>query len=369
MKKVYFVVLICFLITFKIMAAAVEYRSASATGLWNTANMWSQSRIPVPANLQNDFSIYISSGADVTHAGNLTFDAKGSLIVNGVLVIDGDLVLNSNSHTNITINTGGILIVTGDFIGEENNTSVNSGGYLVVGGDYIHTGTGTSSITNPGNIFTMGQVESGLTGNTAINKGEDALRTKNLTLYNFVKNRTPGILPVTLLYFKATAQTSSVDINWASAKAWDFSHYELERSEDGKEFYQIAAIDAEENSNETVEYSYTDNAPLAGTSYYRLKAVDIDGKSEYKGIEMVKFGAETFEVYPNPSSAGYVAVKWSFGNEGAVASLKDNTGRTVRTAALRGQQSRIETADLPAGMYLLVVQGAAGVQKTQVMIR
>ena len=370
MKKGYLSFLfLSFFIFFKCYAAPSPYVTAPATGGWYNSSLWSRDDIPVPSNLQNGFSITISNGSDVTHTGSLTLGQKGDLIVNGVLIIDGDLTLSSNSLTNIKINTGGILIVTGSFNGNENNTSVNSGGYLVVGGNYNHNGGGTSSIENPGNIYTLGQVNSTLTNSGSINEGEDALRTGNPTLYEFVKTRTPSILPVTLLYFNATAQSSSVEIAWASSKAWDFSHYELERSSDGKIFEYLATIEADEFSDETVKYSYSDRQPLFGTSYYRLKAVDIDGAFEYKEVAVVKFGAESFSVYPNPATQGTVNISWSHATDGAGLELRDSTGRVVRKAVISGSNSSISTAGLSAGIYLLSVQSPAGIQQTQLLVR
>ena len=174
--------------------------------------------------------------------------------------------------------------------------------------------------------------------------------------------------PVTLLYFKTTASQQSVEISWASSKAWDFSHYELERSADGLAFDFVATIDAAEFSNETVEYSYSDRQPLSGTSYYRLKAVDIDGSFEYKEMAAVKYGAESFKIYPNPSSQGFITVSWSHATEGTSAGIKDNSGRTIRSIQLNGNTDTISTEGLAPGVYFLTVQGPAGRKQAQVLI-
>ena len=50
-------------------------------------------------------------------------------------------------------------------------------------------------------------------------------------------------------------------------------------------------------------YSLTDEKPYTGTSYYRLKQTDYDGRFEYSDIVVVELmGAEsqTIKIYSNP---------------------------------------------------------------------
>ncbi len=176
-------------------------------------------------------------------------------------------------------------------------------------------------------------------------------------------------LPITLLYFKATAQSQAVDLKWAAAKAWDFSHYELERSRNGQSFEKIATIDAEENTDYLTEFSYSDRKPLSGIAYYRLKAVDVDGKSEYKGMEVVQFMGKSFEIYPNPISNGTLKVSSLQATEGATLLLRDMTGRTLRSVEMKGQEQSIDTKGLPTGFYILMIQTPQGTEKSQVFIR
>ena len=52
-------------------------------------------------------------------------------------------------------------------------------------------------------------------------------------------------------------------------------------------FIAIARVDAVGNSQTNVNYSTDDHAPLQGKSYYRLKMIDKDGKSDYSAIRIV----------------------------------------------------------------------------------
>ena len=369
MKKVYLLSIVIILI-FEFSAFGQNKNPfnsiAEIKSDWELGTSWTGGVSPGTIDVQN---VIITIQGYISRNGNLSFKNNADLVVDSydTLVIAGDLLFQNT--TTLTIKDGAVLVVTGNFT-SNNNINVDASGSLVVLGNFISGNNTSIDFAGDGAMYVIGTFDAGQ--NTTVTGGEvegEAALESNTALAEFINQIAPGKLPVTLLYFKASAQSSTVEINWASSKAWDFSHYELERSENGKDFFQIATIDAEENSNETVEFSFVDYSPVFGTSYYRLKAVDIDGKYEYKGIEVVKFGAESFKVYPNPSTSGFVTVDWSHSGEGATAILKDHSGRTLRSANISVQNNKLDTSNLPAGMYLLTVQGAAGKQQTQLIIR
>jgi hypothetical protein len=75
---------------------------------------------------------------------------------------------------------------------------------------------------------------------------------------------------------------------------------------------EIAVIDGAGNSNILRNYSFTDEKPLNGVSYYRLVQVDFDGKkTEYEWKEVVfKNNNNTdISVYPNPAPEGKTTLK------------------------------------------------------------
>jgi hypothetical protein len=58
-------------------------------------------------------------------------------------------------------------------------------------------------------------------------------------------------------------------------------------------FEEILRMNAAGNSNITLNYSCTDDNPLGGYSYYRLKIVDLDGEVQYSNPRMVYRSALT----------------------------------------------------------------------------
>jgi hypothetical protein len=83
-------------------------------------------------------------------------------------------------------------------------------------------------------------------------------------------------LPVELLYFTAQNTEGGVFLKWKTASEVNNSHFEVELSNDGKTFKNIATVKAK-GSNSLYDYLHDSKSP--NVSYYRLKQFDIDGKS------------------------------------------------------------------------------------------
>ncbi len=88
---------------------------------------------------------------------------------------------------------------------------------------------------------------------------------------------TPNIgLPVELTYFNATCANDAVSLNWTTVSENNSAYFEVERSSDAIHFTPLKRIPAANTSNQLRNYQYTDNYPLGGINYYRLKQVDTD---------------------------------------------------------------------------------------------
>jgi len=109
-------------------------------------------------------------------------------------------------------------------------------------------------------------------------------------------------LPVMLVNLKAAPDEQRVKIDWTTAYEKDNLLFEVERSLNGSHFTTIGYINGHGNSTDRQNYSYYDEKPVTGVSYYRLKQVDIDRKASWSGIVSVVFGknGSQFVVYPNP---------------------------------------------------------------------
>ena len=113
-------------------------------------------------------------------------------------------------------------------------------------------------------------------------------------------------LPIELISFSAKpTNNGDVLLDWITASEINNDYFTIERSIDGLSFHELTTINGAGNSNETLNYSYTDKNPFFGISYYRLKQTDYDGQFTYSDIIVIKLdrGLQEldFTLFPNPT--------------------------------------------------------------------
>lgn len=106
-------------------------------------------------------------------------------------------------------------------------------------------------------------------------------------------------LSTLLLSFNADAIDKKAQLDWTLTSIDDVLHFEVERSNDGSNFSNIATIVA----GTTFDYQFTDQYTQPGYNYYRLKIIGknnaLIGISE---IELLNFeSSEELIIYPNPT--------------------------------------------------------------------
>jgi hypothetical protein len=108
-------------------------------------------------------------------------------------------------------------------------------------------------------------------------------------------------LPITLTRFQAQNTEGSNQLKWETTSEKNASHFEIEKSRDGKDFENIGQVKAAGNTNTPQYYDFLDKNPYK-LSYYRLKMVDVDNTFEYSKIISLALTTKGFsaKVYPNP---------------------------------------------------------------------
>jgi hypothetical protein len=114
------------------------------------------------------------------------------------------------------------------------------------------------------------------------------------------------VLPLELTEFGGEKVKDQNLLHWATAREYNTSHFEIEKSNDAMDFIKIGELKARNKKMENQIYQYWDNEPQIGISYYRLKQKDLDGTFTYtKTIAIDNQGIITsFELqkmYPNPA--------------------------------------------------------------------
>lgn len=97
--------------------------------------------------------------------------------------------------------------------------------------------------------------------------------------------------------FAASSGNSGVLLSWNTTNESNINYFGIERSKDGNKWEQIDKVKGKNNSNQVINYQYTDSLPLAGAQYYRLKQTDLNGNFTYSTIVYADFvSANSVEV-------------------------------------------------------------------------
>lgn len=275
--------------------------TAKQTGSWSDKNTWDKARTPADAD-----TIIIPAGKTVSFDSWLTTETLKNVFIKvyGSLKLGGffsSLSLDNNSS--IIIYSGGTLSSSGAW---QN---------LMLAGQQIFASS-YPSIAGPQIANT------GSNGFTGFNP-----------------------LPVKFVGFTVTMKAKDALIQWATSEEMNANIYEVERSFDGNTWNTIAYVAATGNSSSVSNYSYTDKNLSAKLVYYRIKEVDIDGKTSVTSIKSVRQDIS--------SSAADIKIA-SIQNKVLLQFPQQVTGSVlVRFVSVNGQVADQQSINNPVGQVVL----------------
>ncbi len=172
-------------------------------------------------------------------------------------------------------------------------------------------------------------------------------------------------LPIELIDFSAKGENNSIKLNWTTVTESNNDYFTLEKSSDAINFNPFATIKGAGNSNKTLIYTYTDENPLNGINYYRLKQTDFDGKFEYSPVisYLYKIASDNLQFKFSNIIKTKNTLEISFttpDNSTNMLYIIDNNGNTVKTAQINSHQGynyyNLDISNLKPTMYLIVLK-------------
>ena len=185
----------------------------------------------------------------------------------------------------------------------------------------------------------------------------------------------PPTLPVTLTDFKVQYKgNGKAFLEWSTASEHSNDRFEIQRSIDGQNFNTIGSVAGSGTTSHTSTYAYTDpgvDALNADIVYYRLRQVDIDGKSELSQVVMVrpkiKNGADV-RVWPNPSE-GHFQVQLKNVPSGPIrATIYGANGKVIKTTTFNSVTHDIDLSGQSAGTYFIRLEDNKGWMQIQPVV-
>lgn len=238
---------------------------------------------------------------------------------------------------------------------------------------------GTSVATNVSTVdITPAQLNTGTNTLTLYITDETNLSRSYLpnTGYVFSQSWTISkILPLEMLSFEAEKKNKDVFLNWRTTHEHNTSHFDVQRSTNGKQFFTIGTVKSQ-NKTTLNNYDFVDKNLPSGTLYYRLEQFDNDEKSTFSPIRSIeKSDKFYYEMSPNPTRDVLTINGNVDYNMDMTVEVFNELGQQMyqkKTSITEGVfEHKVNMADFAEGTYLVFLRLPNGfsVQKTVVKVK
>ncbi len=257
-----------------------------------------------------------------------------------------------------TFSSGTISLARTD-IGAYNTVAVSYGGIITSLGGSI-----TSTLI-PSNTVTASAAST--VGNSF-----------NSNIANFVL-ATSATAPVHFINFSGVRQANRNKLAWSTATEMNNTGFDIQSSADGVNFTTIGFVSTKAiagNSNAVLQYDYID-AREVGTTYYRLRQVDLDGKYSFSTVVLIKAGATTKfiieNIYPNPVKISTTLWIASPIKDKSTIVIADELGKiysTQQTSLEKGSNAiQLNVQTLAPGNYFIKAMNSKGETSTTQFVK
>jgi hypothetical protein len=247
-----------------------------------------------------------------------------------------------------------------------NTTASASGWPLLPQGPNDAAGKANLRVTKNDGTFGVNPVvltPSSIIWNAANSYWEVTLTTPNFSQFRFhAVNPLGSALPVTLGDFIGRKVNKTNVLSWNTITENNCKAFEVQRSSNGTDFTALGMVNSQAVngiSNLELTYSFVDENPMEGHNYYRLRQIDLDGKTTYsKQIDLVvNSNGNVVNVYPNPAKDN-LNIEYTSNNFASLSlQVIDMSGRIIKqvqTKITSGNNAILLPLDgVSTGMYQL----------------
>ena len=161
-------------------------------------------------------------------------------------------------------------------------------------------------------------------------------------------------LPLKWLYVNATQTNAGIVVKWGTAQEMNVGLFIVERGTGDGNFGFIRKVLPKGNAVQN-DYSITDASRPAGTVYYRIRQLDLDGRISYSIIVRVKADDPQSEprLYPVPAK-DFTSISLQKGTAKAEISIYDMTGKMIKSKTVMNGET-IALQGLQPGIYNVLI--------------
>ncbi|HNO99068.1 MAG TPA: T9SS type A sorting domain-containing protein [Ferruginibacter sp.] len=290
---------------------------------------------------------------------------------------------------NVTYLPGSLIVVNSPGITANSvQTDANDGDFAFKGTfggkDYVKFFIGTGATAASGGVLQPGETYTlrfKVTTPNTTDQLSTVINTARITGENFfgdkfVDDGTASIAlgsptPVKMSVFTVKKENNDAALKWTTVSETKNDHFDIERSIDGINFTKVGTVAGNGTTSLTKNYAFND--PLINVSakvlYYRLRIVDLDGKSTFSQVLALRIDGSVvvnnMTVYPNPFTSHIKLQLYSAKEENSTVRFFSMTGQEVlkRNITLLPGDNIVIVKDLETialGMYVMEFRTASG---------
>jgi hypothetical protein len=216
-------------------------------------------------------------------------------------------------------------------------------------------------IISPGNMWAVGRVSQ---------NGVDQTLTMHYS----------SVIPVELTSFNAYADNSDIILNWQTSTEINNRGFEIYRSQDNKDFNQIAFVTGHGTTTQKQNYSFLDKGLKSGNYSYKLVQMDFNGTINELKIVNLKINSQSIEFslkqnFPNPFNPTTV-IGWQSPVDGRqTLKIYDILGKEISTLVdefkpAGSYEIKFDANNLPSGVYMYRLSAGPFIQiKKMILMR
>jgi hypothetical protein len=169
------------------------------------------------------------------------------------------------------------------------------------------------------------------TNNIVINTNTTIPASVDVNRFRIVFQPSVITLPLNYTSVRAAQKGKDIQVEWEVADESNIQKYTVEKSVDGTRFSNAGEVAAKGN-NSSESYQWLDVNTATGKNYYRVRALQNDGKYFISKIVMVNMNVvkSLITVYPNPVKNGQINIHSDNIEKGTYnVELYDGRGRQI----------------------------------------
>jgi hypothetical protein len=239
---------------------------------------------------------------------------------------------------------------------------------------------GTNFSTAPDNLISISRYD-GASWDPGV--GANGNNTTNSVTRTGIVNFSPfivwinNLLPLKFGNLTAIRKNKDIRVEWITYEESGVSHFDIQRSADGKNFLSVGKVNASGNNLPQNNYQWNDFSAPESSVFYRIKSIDEDGSFIYSNIVRVagiKAIKNQVSVYPNPLKSGSpINIQLPNLKRGIYElCISDMLGRVLYKQAIKHTEGIVNISmnnlNYKPGMYQLILIGEGISEKTSFLV-